>query len=207
MAERADYASAAYLCTRLTLSGRPCKNQRVRWPENAALPQPQACHWHITPEEAEVIKADREERERLYAVSLNLEPACWGWPPPTEELRAHVKREWAHLPYPVEGELLDGLVAHAWHQGRCAICGENRVELVQDHDHQTGLERGLLCRSCNTREGVSHHPIFERYRQRNPASICGIAIRYWHPIYGEAQPLPARERGPRRDNPMRGIGL
>ena len=40
----------------------------------------------------------------------------------------------------------------AWQDGRCGLCGfEDR--LVEDHCHDTGLVRGMLCRSCNTTEG------------------------------------------------------
>ena len=38
--------------------------------------------------------------------------------------------------------------------GRCAICGEDDLELVLDHSHETGENRGLLCSACNTAIGL-----------------------------------------------------
>ena len=36
--------------------------------------------------------------------------------------------------------------------GRCAICRQTRRQrLSVDHDHKTGLTRGLACRRCNGR--------------------------------------------------------
>jgi len=36
--------------------------------------------------------------------------------------------------------------------GRCAVCARPGCSCA-DHDHRTGLLRGLLCRGCNGREG------------------------------------------------------
>lgn len=33
-------------------------------------------------------------------------------------------------------------------EGRCASCGHKR-KLVVDHDHATGVVRGLICTPCN----------------------------------------------------------
>lgn len=69
-----------------------------------------------------------------------------------------------------------------WMAGRCATCGDRSPgSLVEDHCHETGLFRGYLCRSCNTREGYSgDYPdsLFGMYRERNPATIFNIKQPY-----------------------------
>lgn len=66
-----------------------------------------------------------------------------------------------------------------WQAGRCAGCGIEGEPLVRDHDHATGLERGLLCRSCNLLEGVNPSPRWVRWRSGwNPATLLGIEEVY-----------------------------
>lgn len=89
------------------------------------------------------------------------EPECWSWPVPTN---------------PAESGF--ALLA-AWHEGRCAICGVAAVHQVLDHEHDSGLVRGWLCRSCNVREGLSHDDVFDRYRVRPPAQTLGVRIFYF----------------------------
>lgn len=38
--------------------------------------------------------------------------------------------------------------------GRCAVCSKGDIELVVDHDHDSGQVRGLLCSPCNTALGL-----------------------------------------------------
>ena len=44
-------------------------------------------------------------------------------------------------------------------KGRCVICKKHQLELknrlVVDHDHETGVIRGLLCYGCNSILGLS----------------------------------------------------
>jgi Recombination endonuclease VII len=54
--------------------------------------------------------------------------------------------------------------------GRCAVCPSTE-NLHVDHDHATGLVRGLLCRSCNVREGQQRdHADLDAYRANPPAA-------------------------------------
>lgn len=59
--------------------------------------------------------------------------------------------EYAFLSWTAPAE---GIDMHDWQDRRCAVCGQ-RGDLVRDHCHDTGLVRGLLCRSCNVCEGFS----------------------------------------------------
>lgn len=44
-------------------------------------------------------------------------------------------------------------------KGLCAVC-EQPKRLVDDHDHRTGMHRGLLCKECNSGIGLigDNHP-------------------------------------------------
>lgn len=139
----------------------------------------------------------------------DVDPACWSWPLWTPQDLEEYKQSFSPAARARVDKLGDsgwalGMMMH-WHAGRCAICGE-RDALIEDHDHQTGLIRGQLCRSCNVREGMNRDGVWEKYRQRNPATICGVAERYWDPIAGEyAQAAPVLDRW--KDNAMRDVGL
>jgi hypothetical protein len=120
-----------------------------------------ACKTHLTSEELEA----RQEVEAGVS-GLHLLPACWSWPlpPVPEEPLGDYMR-------------MDVYLFVMFHDGRCAICGITPAP-VQDHDHSTGMVRGYLCRGCNVQEGVSAHPLFQRYRARNPASILRVQLPY-----------------------------
>lgn len=86
-------------------------------------------------------------------------PACWAWDLP---------------PLPQPNSMM---LVRDWQRG-CAICGADRA-LCEDHDHGTGYSRGWLCDPCNLREGRKDAPpLFQKYRDRNPASMLGVVSRY-----------------------------
>lgn len=76
---------------------------------------------------------------------MTASPACWSWPA-TTDLGADCPEYLAHV------------LLWNWQRGRCANCGVDagpRVRFVRDHDHNSGLLRGLLCQSCNVVQGWS----------------------------------------------------
>lgn len=144
-------------------------------------------------------------------------PACWSWPLPHPD--ADPMAEFRDLPPDVYQDVLRGFEATGgvgeallsmWQDGRCAICGRTEgPALVLDHDHQTGLARGWLCRSCNTREGQDGEAasVFGQYRERPPVAILGVGFRYLDPLTGR-QPRTYPPAGDGwEDNPLIGTGL
>jgi recombination endonuclease VII len=92
-------------------------------------------------------------------------PACWLWPLPDPDL---------DRPFGDLEAMAD------WQDDRCAVCGKKlkSSRMVLDHDHETALIRGYLCRGCNVKEGTSGARRIELYRLINPASIFGMEERY-----------------------------
>jgi Recombination endonuclease VII len=143
--------------------------------------EPPACYGHAT-------DAERLEYAHLEALVENavrdhqwdLPIACWTWPVTDEHCRrafeANACVNAAVAEFPAFQLLSD------WQAGRCAVCGGKSE--VNDHDHQTGLVRGELCRSCNSMEAYAYLPSspFVRYRTKNPASILGLSILYVDPF-------------------------
>jgi hypothetical protein len=151
-----------------------------------------ACVAHLSAEEhagwqAAIASEEAELQQRFRARMA----VCWDW----VVTAAHDgEAERAQLLDDVEeSERVAWSLLLDWQGDRCAICGA-RSGLVIDHDHATGYVRGLLCPSCNVREGFAGPAeVFGRYRSQNPAAILGVRIRYWNPFSGYARP---RDLGP-----------
>ncbi|MEU7206101.1 endonuclease domain-containing protein [Streptomyces sp. NPDC045470] len=138
-------------------------------------------------------------------------PACWSWPPVRPNEGDVARRFWDGIDTTGYNEKVLELLQEAagaldadraalttWQADRCAVCGQTGHRLVLDHDHATGLVRGWLCNSCNTREGTAVGPgsVYALYRQRPPTAILGLTIRYRDPLTGRpATPAPPRTDG------------
>ncbi len=68
---------------------------------------------------------------------------------------------------------------HTWQEKRCAMCGRDGEKLYLDHCHETGLARGFLCSSCNTKEQSQGNSIEWRiYKDFPPTTLLGLAFYY-----------------------------
>lgn len=189
-------------CGRLTKLGTACQQSPLtywRLPKHEG--RPRSCLRHLTPEERaeygrEVAAAEAAEQKARQAVE-GMAPACWGWPAPIDIASRDCDPDVA------------GLAAlEEWQAGRCAICSAETA-LVTDHDHSTGLIRGLLCYRCNPAEAFRSVGPYRRYRERPPTVILGVRARYWNPIAGDyARPQTgSREADRWADAASEGIGL
>lgn len=152
--------------------------QRNRAVTSAAFtPRPEFADIFIGAAERQAAGSDPAavaELARLHEIHDQRDPVCWLWPAP------------ANCSFPDDGTAAQFL--HWWNRD-CAICGAPGLDLVEDHDHATGLVRGWLCRSCNIQEGKSDVPVYRKYRERPPAVILGIRVRYAN-IFGETPMTP-----------------
>lgn len=186
-----------HTCTATRVSGRPCKGRASQWPRGIDG-NPQLCGRHLPVELREIRDAGFAELERRRVERLNArDPECWSWDPaiPLDRIADEFgwNAETFTLRFRARDEQALRIAFVAWHGRRCAVCGFHRLRLVEDHNHDTGLIRGLLCRSCNGKE-PHDHGLFRKYRERPPAQILGIGLRYWDPWHGYAQPRDTTPR-------------
>jgi hypothetical protein len=98
------------------------------------------------------------------------------------------------------GQLREELAA--MQSDSCGICGDLAERMVVDHNHNTGLVRGLLCYRCNQKEGRhgdcgARYCAICAYRECPPVAHLGWTMRYSSPWSGEH--LPAMPYSPTGD--------
>jgi hypothetical protein len=182
-------------CTGMTKARKPCKGTASRWPEGVPG-NPLLCGTHLPVNLRDIRDAGFAEQERRHAARLDSrEPACWSWDPTLTEDRILAEYEGSGIEDAAEDlvrriqnsdEAALRLAFAIWHDRRCAVCGMRAPRLVKDHDHETGIIRGLLCRHCNSAE-PHDDGLFRGYRERPPAEILGIRLPYVDPIHGVAE--------------------
>lgn len=185
------------ICTTTTVAGRPCQAPAIRWPYGADG-NPRLCAKHAPAHLREMRDALFAEEARRHAERLDArDPVCWSWEPTIPLDRVADEFGWGpedFMPRFESGEEQALRIAlTAWHGRRCAVCGVRHLPLVDDHDHDSGLIRGLLCRRCNGKE-PHDNGLFRKYRERPPTQILGIRLRYWDPRHGYAQPRDTTPR-------------
>lgn len=87
----------------------------------------------------------------------------------------------AFMHWPIPGQLTPSaaFLVSLWHGDECAMCGAQGRTVV-DHDHDTHLTRGMLCRGCNVREGRSDEAVWQLWRAGlNPGRMFGWEETYW----------------------------
>ena len=101
-----------------------------------------------------------------------------------QETRSHDNRRRVHRKYGISPTDWDALLDAQG--GKCPICQADLAEIgrrpATDHDHQTGMVRGILCHTCNVGIG---------YLQDDP-EIMRRAAEY---VLGSAASAYALERG------------
>lgn len=180
-------------CHHITHQKTRCQRPRISWPDELGIPDPHSCTTHLEAAERAALEEflDRTDEWRIWAREYERwatydDPACWSWKPRDMSRWEEYRDRFPERARPTLSKeiCLQGMM-ESWHEGRCAICGwYGHGRLDADHDHDTGWVRGLLCRSCNTREANTPGGIWEKYRQRNPASILGVQAMYVSPYTG-----------------------
>ena len=87
-----------------------------------------------------------------------------------EQVKLRARERWLRTQYGLTLEQYEEMLLAQ--RGVCAICSKTRVGgrlLHIDHDHATGVVRGLLCSSCNGRLGW-----YEMHRAKIDSYLAGI---------------------------------
>lgn len=107
-------------------------------------------HYHINHDASIARKRKYAETHR---VAIRMKAKQWALDHP-EKIKEWAWREGIKRRHGVTLEQFNSLLSSQ--NGTCAICGKSPQEgkrLCIDHDHKTGIVRGLLCRNCNAAIG------------------------------------------------------
>lgn len=159
-------------------TGRPCRLARINYAAS--------CDRHATAAElANRLSIIEPARQKIDAWRAGHQAACTSWEM-TREFRRAAQRIAAEPNWRMRSRC-GWVLLRDWQQERCAVCAATDP-LVLDHDHDTALVRGWLCRDCNHLEGMCDHSAFDRYRERPPAVILGVRAVYYSSWKGWARP-------------------
>ena len=86
----------------------------------------------------------------------------------------------------------------------CTLCGNHIAEdeAVLDHDHDSGLIRDVLHRSCNSSEGRILAFAYKRCRADDPMTFIKNLVAYWQADYS-ANPLHPGHKLPEEEERLK----
>ena len=185
---RSFLAPCSPACAAVSKAGNPCRNTSV-----VRLVAGPRCIVHLPRHVKGIVAEQKIKLENLEAAKNDR------WSESVEErILFYYSKAEPYRRVPPPEAIAHALLNHL-QGGRCFMClcmGRGGADwgLVEDHCHETGMVRALLCRSCNSLEGKAARRPWHVYREYAPAN--GWYYRYegmkaeWQP--GDPDPLPNR---------------
>lgn len=99
---------------------------------------------HTNPHYANLKKANKKRWKISHPEQVRLEAQRYRATPHGKLWAKHNRLKTIYGISPDEHQLLHQQANHC-----CQICGQNKHRLVVDHDHDSGMIRGVLCDKCN----------------------------------------------------------
>ena len=118
-----------------------------------------------------------EERRRRRRIHGQREREKEANLPPEQKASLTAKRRQAHRRRRY-GTDFDEDSLYSEQQGKCALCGTPKPleDLELDHDHETGIPRGFLCKNCNFKLLPRYEKKFPRHHQDSPHLNAYLAL-------------------------------